>query len=239
MKSTMKKTFRMLGIAVLGASLQTMNGADLTGKVTLKGTPPPEIPITMDPACGKLRTDKVTTRHYVTSDDGGLANVFVYVKSGVDKKFDPPADKPLLNQEGCMYEPYVLGVQTGQNFDIKNSDPLLHNVHATPSPASGNKGFNLGQPLKGMATTKNFPNPEVPVRFKCDVHPWMFAYVAVVPHPYFAVTDEKGNFKISGLPAGKYVIEAFHEKTHRTGGAITQEITVDGDAKLDFAVELQ
>ena len=116
--------------AVLG-SLHLAGAADITGKVTLKGTPKPEIPIQLDATCGKLQPTPVTTRHYVVSADKGLANVFVYIKQGAQKA-PATGEGPLLDQVGCMYEPYVMGVVTGQKFKVRNSDALLHNVHATP-----------------------------------------------------------------------------------------------------------
>jgi hypothetical protein len=222
-------------LAVLG-SVQLVSAAEITGKVTLKGTPPAEKPIAMDAACGKLQPNAITTRHHVVGADNGLANVFVYIKSGLDgKKFDVPTETPLLDQVGCEYTPYVLGVQVDQKIKIRNSDAVLHNVHATPrNPA--NKEFNFGQPLKGQVNEKSFPAPEVLVRVKCDVHPWMFAYIGVQEHPYFAVTDKDGNFKLPAtLPAGKYTIEAFHLKA----GAVTQEIEVGADDKKSLAFTLE
>jgi hypothetical protein len=234
-----KKVLTVLSIA---SSLQLLCGADITGKVVLKGTPKPELTIDMaaDPKCGALHTKPVTTRHYVTGDGAGLANVVVYVKSGLaDKNAPVPTDAPLLDQRGCEYFPYVMGIRAKQKLKVKNSDALLHNVHATPKPGTENKEFNFAQPVKDMVTEKSFASPEVAVRFKCDVHPWMFAYVSVFDHPYFAVTDKDGNFKISGLPNGKYTIEAYHSKTHMANPGVSQEVTVDGDKKIDFAVEVK
>jgi hypothetical protein len=134
-----------------------------------------------------------------------------------------------------MYDPYVLGVVTGQKFKIKNSDPELHNVHATPKV---NKEFNFGQPIKDQVSERSFDQAEVLVRMKCDVHPWMFAYIGVVDHPYFAISDKDGNFKISGVPDGKYTIVAYHLKTHGANAGVTQMIDVKGSAKQDFTVEV-
>lgn len=227
----MKSYFSILGLALFVGSMSTVSGAEITGKVKLKGTPKPEITIPLDATCGKMHTGPVTTRHFVVGADEGLANVFVYIKEGA-KKTPPSGEAPLLDQVGCIYEPYVMGVVTDQKFKVRNSDPVLHNIHATPKV---NKEFNLAQPLKGQVTERNFDKPEVLVRVKCDVHPWMFTYVGVVDHPYFAVTDKDGNFKISNLPAGKYTVEAFHLKA----GAKNQEITVaDGDKKTaDFELQ--
>ena len=124
----------------------------------------------------------------------------------------------------------------GQKLLVRNSDPVLHNVHATPKI---NKEFNLAQMAGGKDIERVFDQSEVFVRFKCDVHPWMFAYVGVLPHPYHAVTDKDGNFKIAGVPPGKYKLAAFHRKTHVTDDkAQVQEITVgDQPVKADFTVE--
>ncbi len=223
-------------VMALAGVIQSAVASDITGKVTLKGTPPPETPITMDATCGKLGTAAITTRRYQVGAEAGLANVFVYVKTGLEgKKFEPKGAPPLLDQVNCVYEPYVSGVMTNQKFNVRNSDPVMHNVHPTPkNPA--NKEFNLGQPTKGQVNEKSFPAPEILVRFKCDVHPWMFAYVGVVDHPYFAVTDKNGVFTLpSDLPAGTYTIEAFHVKA----GAVTQQITVGATEKksVNFTID--
>ena len=230
-----------IAIASLGLGYVT-SAATLEGQVALKGTPKKEITINMstDPKCGALHTAPVTTRHYVTGANGGLANVLVFVSEGLpEKEWPAPSNTPILDQQGCEYSPYVMGVRVDQKFKIKNSDPTLHNVHATPKPGSGNKEFNFAQPLKGMETVQSFAAPEVPVRFKCDVHPWMFAYVGVFKHPFFAVTDKDGKFKIEGLPDGKYTVEAFHVKTHRGDGqGIKKAVEVSGDTKADFTIQL-
>jgi hypothetical protein len=225
---------------VFGAATIALQGADLTGRVVLKGTAKPEITIDMaaDPRCAALHTKPVSTRHYLVGQNNGLGNVFVFVKDGLkDKNFPAPADAPLLDQVGCEYVPYVMGVRVGQKLKIRNSDPTLHNVHATPKAGSGNAEFNFAQPTKDMVTEKTFAAAEVGLRFKCDVHPWMFAYVSVMDHPFFAVTDKDGNFKISGLPNGKYTLEAWHPKTHRANPGASQEVSVEGDAKVEFAIE--
>ena len=229
----MKSTSAFLVISVFGlAGTLTLPAAELSGKVKLKGTPKPEVPIQLDATCGKLNGGKaLTTRHYVVGQDSGLGNVFVYVKAGAQKA--PPAGEPTtLDQLNCMYEPYVFGVVAGQKFKVKNSDPVLHNIHPTPK---SNKEINFAQPVKGQVNEILFDKPEVLVRIKCDVHPWMFAYAGVQEHPYFAVTDKDGNFKIPNLPNGKYTIEAIHQKA----GAKTQEIEVKGDKKdLNFELEV-
>src|ERR1041385_8730913 len=180
--------------------------------------------------CGGGSTLNITTRHYLVSEDGGLANVFVWIKSGIEKSRLATSSTPVLDQIGCQFEPYVLGVQAGQPFLIRNSDPGLHNVHALPKPGSSNREFNFGMPLRGQVLTRSFPSPELFIRFKCDVHNWMFAYVSVVDHPFFSVTDTNGLFRLPpGLPPGRYLLAASHLKA----GETAQEVTVEyGENKL-------
>jgi|GEM_PF-477321 len=192
------------------------------GRVTLQGIPPPEKTIEMDATCGKLRENvRVTTRHYLVGPDKGLANVLVYIKEGFsERKFIAPKESVLFDQAGCMFQPYVLGAMTNQRIQFRNSDPVLHNVHATPKI---NEEFNLGQPMQGQVNEKSFAVPEVFVRLKCEVHGWMFAYVGVVENPYFSVTDKNGAFQFPPhLPPGKYTVAAVHQKA----GELTQEIVI-------------
>ncbi|MCB1127787.1 MAG: hypothetical protein KDM81_14940, partial [Verrucomicrobiae bacterium] len=195
--------------------------------------------IGLDPLCGRLHSEPVTTQHYVVASDGGLKDVFGYIKEiPGGQTYTPAADAktPELDQEKCLYTPYVSGVMVNQPFIIKNSDPLMHNVHATPK-VEGNKEFNVGQPVKGMEYKASFAKREVLLRFKCDVHAWMFAYVGVMDHPWFAVTNEKGEYKLPpDLPPGEYTLVALHRKA----GESTQKITVaDGDKKaVNFTMEV-
>lgn len=207
-----------------------VGNVSMAGRVFLRGVPPPEKPITMDAACTKLNNAPLTTRHYLVGRDSGLGDVFVYVKDA------PPAPPlpgtPLLDQSGCMFEPYILGVQTGQVFQVRNSDNVLHNLHIVPRKV-GNRERNIGQPVKGYVTPFTFDVAENFIQIKCDVHPWMFAYVCVVEHPWFAVTDRDGNFTLPpGLPLGEYTLAA----VHRRAGEQTQRISVraDGTAPVAF-----
>ena len=163
------------------------------------------------------------TEYYVVGGDNALGNVFVYVKEGISGSYPPPSETIVLDQQGCRYYPHVFGVQVGQTMQVLNSDPALHNIHATPA---ANAEFNTGQPIQGMTLDRTFDAPEVMVPFKCDVHGWMNAYVGVLPHPFFATTGPEGTFDLSNLPAGDYVVEAWHEML----GAQTQNVTVgDGE----------
>ena len=158
----------------------------------------------------------------LASADGALQNVFIYVREGLDPKytFDTPVTPVELKQTGCIYRPRVMGVQVGQPIDVTNADPTLHNVHALPMV---NSEFNKHQPKQNDHMTHVFTAPEVMVKFKCDVHPWMASWVGVVAHPFFAVSDQNGHFDIKGLPPGKYTLEAWHE----TFGRQTVIATVD------------
>jgi len=144
----------------------------------------------------------------VVNGDGTLANVIISVKEGpVLKTASPPAQHALLSQKGCVYIPHVVCLQTGQALDIVNDDPTLHNVH---SLARENPAFNRAQPRKGMSMTVSFDKPEI-FKIKCEVHPWMSAYVGVFTTPFFAVTGNDGTYTIRNLPAGDYTIEAWQE----------------------------
>jgi len=222
----------------LTGQAQTVSG-EITGNVSFKGAPPPEVKITLDATCGKLHTMPVTTRHYVVGADGRLANVFVYIKRGLEgRRFALPKETPVLDLIDCFFEPYVVGVMTSQKFKVKNSDSLLHNISSTPK-VTGNKEENKALPGKGE-TEFIFRKQEILVRFKCDVHPWEFAYVGVVEHPFFAVTDKEGRFIISNVPPGDYVLEAYHLKTHGVNPGLTQQVSVrTGEAAVaDFTLEL-
>ncbi len=201
--------------------LDLATAGNLTGMVVLEGTPPdPEqIRMNSDPVCVG-EAPNTETEYYVVGDGGSFANVFVYVKEGLGgRSFPAPSEPVVLDQISCRYTPHVFGVQVGQTLVIANSDPTLHNIHATPAI---NAEFNTGQPIQGMRLERTFTNPEVMVPFKCDVHGWMNAYAGVLDHPYFAVSDGSGTFDISMLPPGDYVIEAWHEEL----GIQTQNVTI-------------
>ncbi|HXO22116.1 MAG TPA: carboxypeptidase regulatory-like domain-containing protein [Thermoanaerobaculia bacterium] len=192
----------------------------VSGKATYNG-PDPDTAIAMnaDPVCAGLHKEPVDTSKVVVKG-GNLANVFVYVKTGLEgKSFPVPTEKAMIDQQGCLYHPRIQGVRVGQTLVIRNSDPTLHNIHALPVK---NQEFNQGQPFQKMEFEKKFDKPEVMVHFKCDVHPWMTAYMGVLDHPFFAVTNEDGTFTIPKLPAGKYTLEAWHEYL----GTVDQDVTV-------------
>jgi len=209
---------------------------NVTGKVNFKGTAPalPKIKMNADPRCVRIHGGKeVVSDQIVVNSNNTLRWVFVYVKKGLEgKKFDVPKTPAKLDQRGCVYDPHVFGVMAGQQIEIVNSDPTLHNVHALPKNSAQ---FNIAQPKPGMKTVQAFTKPEIMVKIKCEVHTWMASYVGVLDHPFFAVTDERGNFEIKGLPAGEYELEAWHEKY----GTQSMKVSVGAsDTKtVDFTFE--
>jgi plastocyanin len=211
------------------------NGATVTGKVAFDGAQPKMATIDMSdkPVCAKAHTAPVKSQEVIVNGNGTLKNVFVWVKSGLpDKQWKIPAANVALDQTGCMYEPHVLGVMAGQNIEIKNSDPTNHNIHPA---ATVNADFNQSQSPGAAPLMKAYPRQEVLIPVKCNVHPWMRAYIGVVSHPFFAVTGDDGTFTIKGLPPGTYTIEIVHEKY----GKQEQQVTVGAkDSKtVDFSVK--
>lgn len=232
MRSTL---FALTGLAV---AVQLASAGDITGKITLKGTAPAEkdiTPLKDDANCGKFHPTTPKTRFYVVGADGALADVIVSLQGISGKSTGASAAPLVLDQKGCEYIPSILAAQTGQKLNVKNSDPVLHNVHTQPVATSGNKESNNAQMAGGADIVITFDKAEPFLKFKCDVHPWMFAWVSVFDHPYFAVSGKDGTFKIANVPPGKYKIEA----AHRKAGVVVQEIEVkDGEAaKADFSLE--
>jgi len=218
--------------AAASAATAAAGTASLSGKIAFEGTmPAPErVKLSADAKCQALHPNGLE-RRAIEGKDGGLANVLVYVKSGASGTYPAPADPAVLDQNGCTYVPSVVVMQVGQKLLIRNSDDTLHNVH--PRPAI-NEEFNIGQPRKGMESTRSFEKPEIMFPVGCDVHPWMRAFMAVVPNPFYAVTGEDGTFTIKALPAGDYEIEAAHGKLKTTSGKVTLKDGEAGQLNLTF-----
>ena len=192
----------------------------VTGMVMLTGTLPVGNPINMasDPYCEGQA--KLVNAEVVAGTGGTLQNVFIYVKDGLGNlRFPVPATPVVLDQKGCQYAPRVIGIQTGQTLEIRNTDSTLHNMHASPEH---NQEFNKALGQQGLNHIHTFSTAEVMVPFKCDVHRWMRAWVGVIDHPFHAVSTADGTFSLTGLPPGTYTIEAWHEKLGRQ----TQTITI-------------
>jgi plastocyanin len=189
--------------------ISSQSGGSIAGQVKVKDAPKrKKINMDADPKCAAMHAEKLMTEEVVADAEGNVQWAFVYVDKA-DFKGAKPTTPVTIDQKGCKYEPHVLGVMVGQDILIRNSDDLLHNIHALPF---NNKEFNFGQPSKGMEEKKSFGTREVMVKIKCDVHPWMSAWAGVLDHPYFAVTDAAGKFEIKGVPAGKYTVKVWQEK---------------------------
>ncbi|MBI3876129.1 MAG: carboxypeptidase regulatory-like domain-containing protein [Verrucomicrobia bacterium] len=187
----------------------------IKGRVILQGVPPPEKTLPLDPMCAATRPDKPTTRFFVVGTNAGLADVVVSLKEvPATLRAAAPAQALLLDQRGCEYAPHVFAMRAGQPLLVRNSDPLLHSVHPTPT-VQGNAESNKAQPPGAPDFKFAFSQPEEFLRFRCDVHPWMFAYVSVFDHPFFAVTDTNGVFRVPLPPPGRYVLQAAHRKAGR------------------------
>jgi plastocyanin len=236
MKDT--KASPVLLLIALLAVAPAATAADIIGAITLKGTPPPEIPIAplMDnPDCAAMHKTTPTTHFYVVGLKGELADVVVSLKGVTGKSTGPTQPPVVLDQKGCLYEPQILAIQTGQKLVVKNSDQCIHNVHCTPA-VSGNDEHNDAQMPGGADLTYTFPKPEMFLKFKCDVHPWMFAWVSVIDSPYYCVSGNDGKFVIKNVPPGKYTVAADHRKL----GSQTQDVEVkDSDATVNFTFEVK
>lgn len=185
-------------------------GGSVKGTVKFDGKQQPRKPIAMDADkfCVAAHTEPARDEKYVFGDGDTLQNVFVYVSKGLEGKTFTPTAHAEIDQVGCTYVPHVMGVVVGQELLIKNGDDTLHNVKVN---SQNNGNFNEGMPVKDMEIKKTFSKPEMALPFKCDVHPWMTAYVHVMEHPFFAVTQQDGTFEIKGLPPGEYELSVWHE----------------------------
>ena len=211
-------------------------GGTITGTVKYEGKVPrmKALKMAADPICdGKHKDAPARSEWLIVGDSGELKNAFVWIKEGADN-YPAPEEHAVLDQNGCIYSPHVLGVQVGQVVDILNTDGTLHNVHAMPKL---NSEFNVAMPKFKKKKEVTFTKQEIMFPIKCDVHPWMKCYVGAVNHPFFDVSGEDGTFKISGLPAGTYTLEVWHEKL----GTKTVSVTVaDGATEtVDFTLTRQ
>jgi len=195
----------------------------VNGTVTFDGKVPAIKPLAMDadPACAKKHSKPVPNEMLVLGSGNTMGNILVWVSKGLPsgKSFPVPKTPVTLDQNGCVYQPHVMGIMVGQTYRILNSDGVLHNIHTLPKV---NPSFNKGMPATLKEATTVFNKPEDVFHIKCDVHPWMSAYIAVFTHPFFSATGPDGKFNITGLDPGTYEITAWHERL----GTQTASITV-------------
>ena len=212
-------------------------GSKIVGSVKFEGDLPrlKEIDMADEPVCSNHWSDQdmsPVSEALVLGPDNVVANVFLTITSGPSGGPYAPSSVPVeVDQKGCKYVPHVFAVMKGQNIVFKNSDGVLHNVHALPKQ---NREFNLAMPgSMKVAKPRSFKKAEGMFKIKCDKHPWMSSYAAVLDHPFFDVTGEDGNYEIKGLPAGTYEIEAWHEKMGTRSASVT--VAANETQTVDFA----
>ncbi|WP_051669784.1 carboxypeptidase regulatory-like domain-containing protein [Bryobacter aggregatus] len=203
--------------------------ATLTGRIEFSGKRPAATPIQMDQDqdCARMNAAHPKTNEVIAVDKkGGLSNTFVYLKTGLEGKiFAPPATPAVMDQKGCWFGPRVLGIQAKQPLRITNSDPVTHNIHPM---AQVNREWNQSQGPGDEPIVRRFARQEVVIPVKCNIHKWMHASIAVVDHPYFAISSSDGNFEILNVPPGEYTVAAWHEKL----GWQEQKVTVAPSVKM-------
>ena len=210
----------------------------VTGTVTFDGKAPVLRPIAMDaePVCLKKHAGHAVQNEMLVLGTGNtMANILVYVSKGLPagKTWPVPTTPVVVDQNGCMYTPHVMGIMVGQAYKILNSDGILHNLHALPKI---NSGFNKPMPATVKETSATFSKAEAVFQIKCDVHPWMNAYVGVFTHPFYSVTSTDGKFTISGLDPGTYEITAWHERLGTQTASVTVGASDTKTQNFKFAV---
>jgi plastocyanin len=205
-------------------------GGTVSGKVTYTGTPAKQKTIDMskEPTCQKQYTTPQTTETVVTGAGNVLENVVVYVSAGAPDEKSAPTQAVTFTQKGCRYTPHVLVMQTGQELKVVNDDQTSHNIHPL---AKVNREWNKSQPPGAPPITDKFDKEEF-ISVKCNIHPWMHGYFAVLKTSHYAVTGDSGTFSLPDLPPGKYTITAWQEDY----GPMTQDVTITGNEtkNVDF-----
>jgi carboxypeptidase family protein len=207
-------------VPVFHVDPQTAGSVSGTVRFTGKRPRPGPIDMSEDPACIEAHRGKPVDESTLVSSKSALANVFVYVKKGLEgKNFGVPSTPVTIDQNGCWFQPRVLGIQTNQMLRVTNSDPVTHNIHPM---GQINREWNHSQGAGDEPLARKFIKPEIMIPVKCNIHHWMRAYIGVVDHPYFAVSKPDGSFTIEGLPPGTYTLEFWHESL----GTQEREITI-------------
>ncbi len=225
---------RILFLALLAALCLTMvstaQAAGIGGKVTVEGVTVMTKTINMasEPGCAKMYSTPPKSEDLVVGQGNVLENVVVYISAGAPDESSTPSQPVQLVQKGCRFAPHIVVLQTGQPVQMVNDDTTAHNIHPL---ATNNREWNKAEPPGTSPLSESFARPEF-ISVKCNIHPWMHAYFAVLKTSHYAVTGDNGAFSINNLPPGKYTITAWHE----TLGTQTQEVTVTGTetAPLNF-----
>ncbi len=214
--------------AKAGAGKQKAAHGRIVGTVSYRGTPPQRETLDRktDPVCAQV----VKLSERVVVVDGKVRDVHVRIRAGSAGRHAPPQTPVSVNQLECMYTPRVVGLVEGQSLVVKNSDATYHNVRGTKDEHTK---WNLGQPAHAPDLVREeLGKAGETVTLRCDVHPWMRAYVAITDHPYFDVTADDGAFAIAEVPEGRYTLEAWHPEL----GLSSTEVVVKAgaDSKIEF-----
>ena len=217
-----------------GPGAPAPGSSSITGTVNFVGQAPALKPLDMtaEAVCHEKHGGQPAPNEALVLGPGNtMGNIMVWVSEGLPagQTWPAPETPVVLDQDGCVYKPHVMGIMVGQPYRILNSDGILHNIHTLPQI---NPQFNRGQPATVKEITTTFPKPEAMFQVKCDVHPWMSAYIGVFTHPFFSVTGTDGEFTISGLAPGTYEITAWHERLGTQEASVT--VGVDETMNQDF-----
>jgi plastocyanin len=237
---------RSLSAALIAAAVSVLLGAQarpvspprpgtIAGHIAFAGKPPgnPIIRMGMDPKCADMnRGRQVIQEQAMVTADGSVANAFVRLEGTFPPTPVPPTPV-VIDQRSCVYGPRVAGMRVGQRLQIRNDDDLLHNVH---SSSAASNSFNVGQPKAGAMFEYTPKSPEVMLRLGCDVHRWMVAFVGVMPHPYFAVSDARGQYQIAHVPPGTYTIKSWHEQFGERTATVTVKAGGKTAADLSYGI---
>ena len=207
--------------AVVATPVDPTTAGSIGVVVNYSGAPPTPAVLNMRsaPQCTAAHPQPVYDQSLLVQN-GHLTNAVVWIKSGLEKwTFAPPTSPVVLDQKGCIYIPHVAAAMVNQPVEFINSDPEPHNVHGTPAAF---QAWNFILSFKGAKRTLTFDKPEIAAPIGCDIHPWMRAYLAVVPNPYFGVTGSDGTVSLKDVPPGDYVVAAWHEKL----GTREQKVTL-------------
>lgn len=227
-------------ILAIGTTAAMAEKTTVRGKVIFKGDASKfkrtKLNTSKDPKC-KMAKKSIGTYDVILNkktDPITIKNVLVSIKSGLaDRVFPVPSEPVVLTQFGCEYKPHVMGIMEGQELKILNGDETNHNIHFLPK---ANDQYNFSQPKKDLEKGKTITlDAEAPFRVKCDVHPWMGCHIGVFKHPFYDVTDKEGKFEITGMGAGSYTLELWHE----TFGTMTADFTVAKGQTTDIDIEFE
>jgi len=220
------------GALILGQKVNAASEGKITGTVKLDGAAPhmKGIDMSKDPYCVKVNANNTPKmENVIVGSGGGLGNVVLYISEGLSNPTESTAVQ-VFDQKNCQYTPHVLAMNVGQTFKVTTSDQTAHNIHPNPNPMTGNIPWNQSQPPGAPPVEKSWKAPEF-IEVKCNIHPWMHGWFAVVKGPY-ATTDDNGNYTINNVPPGNYTVTAWQE----VYGTQNQKVTVaaGGSAKADF-----